>query len=83
MPQVCVVEEEEEEKKVVEERLEERGRLTKYERPFYLLPASRRVPTGRARSCIVRAKAKYDYDVVIIGCGVGGHGAALHAVEKV
>ena len=21
----------------------------------------------------------YDYDVVIIGCGVGGHGAALHA----
>lgn len=24
---------------------------------------------------------KYDYDLVIIGCGVGGHGAALHAVE--
>lgn len=21
----------------------------------------------------------YDYDVIIIGCGVGGHGAALHA----
>jgi hypothetical protein len=25
----------------------------------------------------------YDYDVVIIGAGVGGHGAALHAVEQV
>lgn len=22
---------------------------------------------------------KYDYDVIIIGCGVGGHGAALHS----
>ena len=21
----------------------------------------------------------YDYDVIIVGCGVGGHGAALHA----
>uniref|UniRef100_A0A0C9RQP7 dihydrolipoyl dehydrogenase n=1 Tax=Wollemia nobilis TaxID=56998 RepID=A0A0C9RQP7_9CONI len=26
--------------------------------------------------------APYDYDVIIIGAGVGGHGAALHAVEK-
>jgi dihydrolipoamide dehydrogenase len=26
--------------------------------------------------------AKYDYDLIIIGAGVGGHGAALHAVEK-
>ena len=25
----------------------------------------------------------FDYDVIIIGAGVGGHGAALHAVEKV
>ena len=25
----------------------------------------------------------YDYDLLIIGCGVGGHGAALHAVEQV
>ena len=22
---------------------------------------------------------EYDYDVIIVGCGVGGHGAALHA----
>lgn len=21
----------------------------------------------------------YDYDLIIVGCGVGGHGAALHA----
>ena len=27
-------------------------------------------------------KGGYDYDLVIIGCGVGGHGAALHAVEQ-
>lgn len=26
--------------------------------------------------------AGFDYDLVIIGAGVGGHGAALHAVEK-
>lgn len=27
------------------------------------------------------ADGKFDYDLVIIGCGVGGHGAALHAVD--
>lgn len=26
--------------------------------------------------------SEYDYDLVVIGCGVGGHGAALHAVES-
>ena len=25
------------------------------------------------------ASSNYDYDVIIVGCGVGGHGAALHA----
>eukprot|EP00918_Siedleckia_nematoides_P044740 GHVU01097827.1.p1 GENE.GHVU01097827.1~~GHVU01097827.1.p1 ORF type:complete len:534 (+),score=89.07 GHVU01097827.1:973-2574(+) len=24
----------------------------------------------------------YDYDLLIVGCGVGGHGAAIHAVSK-
>ena len=24
---------------------------------------------------------QYDYDLIVIGCGVGGHGAALHAVD--
>ncbi|ONK80027.1 uncharacterized protein A4U43_C01F13000 [Asparagus officinalis] len=28
------------------------------------------------------SKGNFDYDLVIIGAGVGGHGAALHAVEK-
>ncbi|KAI5658586.1 hypothetical protein M9H77_27379 [Catharanthus roseus] len=28
------------------------------------------------------ASKGFDYDLVIIGAGVGGHGAALHAVEK-
>lgn len=30
---------------------------------------------------VAKAGQSYDYDLVIIGCGVGGHGAALHAVE--
>ena len=31
---------------------------------------------------VARAEKAYDYDVVIIGAGVGGHGAAIHAVER-
>ena len=40
---------------------------------------------ARAACAIVSAQAaqKYDYDLVIIGAGVGGHGAAMHAVESV
>ena len=35
------------------------------------------------RAGVARSAAEaFDYDVVIIGAGVGGHGAALHAVEK-
>lgn len=43
----------------------------------------------RCRSFITMSSANgapsggFDYDLVIIGAGVGGHGAALHAVEKV
>ncbi len=44
------------------------------------LPTLRGAP--RAQCVAVRAAAKYDYDLVIVGCGVGGHGAALHAVES-
>ena len=25
------------------------------------------------------SEAEFDFDVAIIGCGVGGHGAALHS----
>lgn len=43
-----------------------------------------RVSRGQRLSVVAQAApAKYDYDLVIIGCGVGGHGAALHAVEQV
>lgn len=43
-----------------------------------------RVNRGRRTAVVAQAAAgKYDYDLVIIGCGVGGHGAALHAVEQV
>ncbi len=40
----------------------------------------------QARAGVVSQATKggqYDYDLIIIGCGVGGHGAALHAVEQV
>ena len=30
----------------------------------------------------VMAAAGNDFDLIIVGCGVGGHGAALHAVSK-
>ena len=45
-----------------------------------------RVPTKsvRARGLMkvsVMAAANYDYDLIIIGAGVGGHGAAIHAAE--
>lgn len=43
-------------------------------------------PRTRPARASVAARAgsdeKYDYDLIIIGCGVGGHGAALHAVEQ-
>eukprot|EP00798_Chlamydomonas_sp_ICE-L_P022242 gene22242-29311_t len=38
--------------------------------------------TTKARASVAAAASKFDYDLVIIGCGVGGHGAALHAVES-
>ena len=40
----------------------------------------------RRPACAVvstQAAQKYDYDLVIVGAGVGGHGAAMHAVESV
>ena len=33
-------------------------------------------------ACQAASSKAYDYDVCIIGCGVGGHGAALHAVQQ-
>ena len=41
-----------------------------------------RVVVTRAAGKGKGGNGDYDYDLVIIGCGVGGHGAALHAVEK-
>lgn len=33
----------------------------------------------RTSSSLSMADSEFDFDVAIIGCGVGGHGAALHA----
>ena len=44
---------------------------------------TRSARTNVRRATVVRAaEKKYDYDLIIIGAGVGGHGAALHAVER-
>ncbi|GJQ15953.1 hypothetical protein GpartN1_g7744.t1 [Galdieria partita] len=38
--------------------------------------------TQRQFTVVCEDKGKFDYDVAIIGAGVGGHGAALHAVAN-
>eukprot|EP00245_Coleochaete_scutata_P005085 TRINITY_DN18368_c0_g1_i1.p1 TRINITY_DN18368_c0_g1~~TRINITY_DN18368_c0_g1_i1.p1 ORF type:complete len:586 (+),score=143.85 TRINITY_DN18368_c0_g1_i1:96-1853(+) len=53
----------------------------------YLWRSGRSVHRGSASSPVAAASEngipqKFDYDLVIIGAGVGGHGAALHAVEE-
>mmetsp|Transcript_9126 Transcript_9126/g.15114 ORF Transcript_9126/g.15114 Transcript_9126/m.15114 type:complete len:518 (-) Transcript_9126:344-1897(-) len=37
------------------------------------------VPRSATRLTRSLKMADYDYDLIIVGCGVGGHGAALHA----
>ena len=37
------------------------------------------VRTSSRASSLSMADGEFDFDVAIIGCGVGGHGAALHA----
>lgn len=41
-----------------------------------------RAPASRLARSRVSMADGFDYDLAIIGCGVGGHGAALHAVSK-
>ncbi|KAJ0249208.1 Dihydrolipoyl dehydrogenase 1 [Hirschfeldia incana] len=43
---------------------------------------SRRFQVSAASSSNGAPPKSFDYDLIIIGAGVGGHGAALHAVEK-
>jgi dihydrolipoamide dehydrogenase len=45
--------------------------------------AKRKVLAAAATGNGAAGSGGFDYDLVIIGAGVGGHGAALHAVEKV
>ena len=45
-----------------------------------------RIASSKQRGFVVSAaqsSSKFDYDLLIIGAGVGGHGAALHAIESV
>jgi dihydrolipoamide dehydrogenase len=37
------------------------------------------LPRRRVLCSLRMAGDSFDYDVIIVGCGVGGHGAALHA----
>ena len=34
---------------------------------------------GYKMRSLCMSDSKFDYDIIIVGCGVGGHGAALHA----
>ncbi|KAF6004879.1 Dihydrolipoyl dehydrogenase 2, chloroplastic [Cyanidiococcus yangmingshanensis] len=54
------------------------GRFHAERGPEWLGPA-RRAPRPKA---VFRLRSAYDYDLIIIGAGVGGHGAALHARSK-
>jgi dihydrolipoamide dehydrogenase len=45
---------------------------------FTATTSSARRPTAFLRMSD-DASSEYDFDVAIIGCGVGGHGAALHS----
>ena len=52
----------------------------------FLIPASSAFtasPSVRRPTTFLRmsddASSEFDFDVAIIGCGVGGHGAALHS----
>jgi len=42
-------------------------------------PISTKTSTTTATQLQASKCGKYDFDVAIVGCGVGGHGAALHA----
>jgi len=50
---------------------------------LFLTPAAaftmKPAPSRQASPLYMAADGEYDFDVAIIGCGVGGHGAALHS----
>eukprot|EP00597_Dinobryon_sp_UTEXLB2267_P016625 CAMPEP_0201092982 /NCGR_PEP_ID=MMETSP0812-20130820/1531_1 /ASSEMBLY_ACC=CAM_ASM_000668 /TAXON_ID=98059 /ORGANISM="Dinobryon sp., Strain UTEXLB2267" /LENGTH=525 /DNA_ID=CAMNT_0047344879 /DNA_START=39 /DNA_END=1616 /DNA_ORIENTATION=- len=47
---------------------------------FSYLSFHSQVRSRQFRSFLLQAEAStFDYDLIIVGCGVGGHGAALHA----
>lgn len=52
--------------------------------PHHQPSATRAARTTRARSSFppTVTRAAFDFDVAVVGAGVGGHGAALHAVSK-
>eukprot|EP00236_Picocystis_salinarum_P001430 CAMPEP_0183828352 /NCGR_PEP_ID=MMETSP0807_2-20130328/2738_1 /TAXON_ID=88271 /ORGANISM="Picocystis salinarum, Strain CCMP1897" /LENGTH=575 /DNA_ID=CAMNT_0026073541 /DNA_START=42 /DNA_END=1769 /DNA_ORIENTATION=- len=65
------------------QRLSEPMRFARnWMQPRGLAVAEATVNATAAASSKNDGKGSYDYDLIIIGCGVGGHGAALHAVEN-
>lgn len=66
-------------------RVIDRNRNLTTQRSPFLRPAISRVRfagTQVASRRIQTLRAAFDFDVAVIGAGVGGHGAALHAVSK-
>jgi len=52
------------------------------ERDQRLTSSKKKASVCQAQGGNKGGSSAYDYDVCIIGCGVGGHGAALHAVQQ-
>eukprot|EP00587_Corethron_hystrix_P006058 CAMPEP_0113310214 /NCGR_PEP_ID=MMETSP0010_2-20120614/7951_1 /TAXON_ID=216773 ORGANISM="Corethron hystrix, Strain 308" /NCGR_SAMPLE_ID=MMETSP0010_2 /ASSEMBLY_ACC=CAM_ASM_000155 /LENGTH=529 /DNA_ID=CAMNT_0000165629 /DNA_START=135 /DNA_END=1724 /DNA_ORIENTATION=- /assembly_acc=CAM_ASM_000155 len=51
---------------------------------FAFFPSGRhaispRTASAPSRTCPSMSESSYEYDVIIVGCGVGGHGCALHS----
>jgi dihydrolipoamide dehydrogenase len=48
-------------------------------RSSFVASSLAQLPRRRVLCSLRMAGDSFDYDVIIVGCGVGGHGAALHA----
>ena len=45
----------------------------------FVTPGSFNAPSSPLLTALSAVDDEFDFDVAIIGCGVGGHGAALHS----
>lgn len=53
--------------------------VTPFNTPTAFFPSKSRTPSTLFMSDESSSDSEFDFDIAIIGCGVGGHGAALHS----